>query len=154
MFILRIQIRSLLDKIRAALYEDVTGIEAEERNHNVNTWWTHALDPSAKKKVLMDEAAIDTHRFKTLRRFLVKKGLMLDPRYTTLVDSGTLKYLCQTNIDIRKQANEHAHEVNVNGLRSVLLRATTTHSNVCTAGDMVCINGAIDFLLTALADDD
>lgn len=103
----------------------------------------------------MDEAAINAHRFKTLHRFLIAKGLMSDPRYVTLVNSGTLKYLCQTNIDIRKQANEHAHEVNVAGLRSVLLRATTTpgHSNVCTAGDMVCINGAIEFLLTAPVDD-
>ncbi|KJA13034.1 hypothetical protein HYPSUDRAFT_60108 [Hypholoma sublateritium FD-334 SS-4] len=151
-FILCIHIRSLLDKIRAALFEDVTGIPAEECNRNVNAWWSHALDPSAKKKVYMDEAAIDEHRFKTLHHLLVKKGLMSDPRYIALVNTGTLRYLSQTNIDIRKQANRHAHEVNVAGLHSVLLRATTTQSNVCSEGDMICINSAIDFLLTAPVD--
>lgn len=148
---LRIQIRTLLDKIRAALYKDVMGNAPEKRNRNVNTWWAHALDPSAKRKRFMDQAAIDKHRFKAFSRMLSVKGLMSDQRYITLVDSGTLEFLCQTTIDIRKQANDHAHQVNVDGLRSVLLQATTTagHTNICSEGDMASINGAIDFLLTA-----
>ncbi len=99
----------------------------------------------------MDQAEIDKHRFKAFRRLLSLKGLMSDQRYIALVDSGTLEFLCQTNIDIRKQANDHAHQVNVDGLRSVLLQATTTagYTNICSEGDMTSINGAIDFLLTA-----
>ncbi|KJA13221.1 hypothetical protein HYPSUDRAFT_485376 [Hypholoma sublateritium FD-334 SS-4] len=147
-FMVRIQIRTVVDKIRVILHNIFTGEPATERGGNVKNWWAHAINPSPSESASMTKEAVDEHRYRKCLALLADKKLESQPLYHKLVQSGSLRFLSQASINLRNQANTHAHEVgsDMTSFRKALLKTKSMHNHLCTAADFVCINGIVDFL--------
>lgn len=121
----------------------MTNQKPDERNRNVNIWWNNALNPPSQ---MANEEAVDEYRFQTCYNFILAKGLASQLSYSGLIHSGTLRFVCKTNIDIRKKANSHAHNVDVSALKESMRKTMGDRNDLCTPADLICINGIIDFL--------
>lgn len=96
----------------------------------------------------MNKYEVDKHRYKRCLAHIVNKKLESQPKYRNLIHSGALRFLSQVSIELRNQANQHAHEVgsDMTSFRRVLHTTKSNHNHLCTAADFVCINGIVDFL--------
>ena len=137
--------------------------EADDRARNVKSWWANVLNPGSSDKKdgsdtqpkgkPMNKDKLNDYRYQTCLAFIEAKNLASEPKYQNLIDSGTLRYLCQTTIELRQQANHHAHEIDINisDFREVLHTTKATRSDLCTASEFVSINGIVDFLIDVQA---
>ena len=163
MYILRIQIRAVLDAVIALLYTVVTGRKPDDRGNDAKRWWAKSLNPSGylaqnpgvynldpnQPLHLQDEAVVNVMRYDACLAMLQGKGLMKRPEYLKLFKSGTLKFLSQSTIDLREQANVDAHEIKAGGMpafKKVLLEASSIRDDLCSEKDFPCIINLIEFV--------
>ena len=151
-----------MDKIHNFLYEALTELETDDRARNVKSWWANFLnpgpdsyeyDPETHERKAMDKDVLNNYRFQNCLAFIEAKSLNLKSEYQQLITSGTLRYLCQTTIELRQLANHHAHEIDIelSDFREVLHMTKATRSDLCNASEFVSINGIVEFLIAVEA---
>ncbi len=92
----------------------------------------------------MDKDTLNNYRFENCLAFIKAKDSKAE--YQNLINSGTLRYLCQTTIELRQLANHHAHEIDMDmrDFREVLHAAiSATPANLSP----LMINGIVEFLI-------
>lgn len=137
-----------MGRVIAILYEVLTGKPADARLFLVKSWWTKSLNPPANsKKPPMDRAALDEYRPNQAIALLYSAGLASKPAYQQLINSGTLRFLTQSCILLRNQANAHAHEImDVKEFRAALDEVKSQFANLCSDEDLPCIHGLANFV--------
>ena len=151
-----------MDRIHTFIYEALTGIEPDDRLHNIKSWWANFINPSAAQyeydpvthqRKAMDKDVLNGYRFQNCLAFIEAKSLNLKSEYQQLITSGTLRYLWQTTIELRQLANHHAHEIDIklSDFREVLHMTKATRSDLCNASEFVSINGIVEFLIAVEA---
>lgn len=145
---LKIRFRRLIDEAIKFLYEALTGLKADDRHYAVKEWWYTTFDSCGQGKNL-NEAAINDLRHKECLKLLRSKGFSKLPIYQNLIRTGTLKYLTQTSIELRRKANWHAHElVDMSEFRESIKKAKDDMviDDICSPDDLPSIMGMIDFV--------
>lgn len=141
------------------MFVAATGLVPDKHLHNVKNWVATSLNPITYKKPPVpdirtreqqaaDRAILDDQRFKVCLGLLSSKDTLL-PEYQELIQSGTLRFLTQSCIDLRNQANINAHElVNISDLRWSLNKAKVDNivKNICSDSDLSGIEGAMKFV--------
>ena len=147
-----------MDRIHTFIYKALTGIEPDDRLHNVKFWWANFINPSAAQyeydpvthqRKAMDKDVLNGYRFQNCLAFITAKQLALKTEYKNLINSGALEYLCQTTIELRQLANHHAHEIDIDmcDFREVLHMTKATRSDLCNASEFVSIDSIVEFLM-------
>lgn len=114
----------------------------------MKSWWANAIHPPQAESATWNKEKIDTYRYEKCVRFLNNKQLTSRSIYRNLISSGSLRYISQATIELRNQANTHAHDLgtNMSRFRRVLHTTKSTHNHLCSASEFVHINGIVDFL--------
>lgn len=147
--ILKIRIRTLMDVVIAILYEAVNGTPPDAKHIQAKKWWARLLDPISSREEQKNKtpAEIDDLRFDLCHQLLVSHGLDLQSPYEELIDSGTLRYITQTDVGLRSQANSAAHsELDIPELKRTLSRAKMAAEQVCTEEEYRNIDSMISFV--------
>lgn len=141
-----------MDKVMALLFAVLTNGIPDARGNNVRSWWASGLNPPPPKRsqstpLVMDEEALNQRRFQKCISLLKTKGLLTNPKYEELINSGTLGFLTQSSIQLRVLANAHAHSllVNIPIFRNTLNTVKEANDDLCTDADFSCISGLLDF---------
>ncbi|KJA12660.1 hypothetical protein HYPSUDRAFT_210262 [Hypholoma sublateritium FD-334 SS-4] len=157
---LRIKLRAVIDRAYEVLYSDVTELEPDKLLHNVKQWITIQLNPPAYKKATCpdirtadeqkaDRDYLDNYRYNACLALLSAKKLDILPQYQALISSNSLKFLTQSSIDLRNQANLNAHTLaEMSELRQFLDRAKTDNviDSICSPSDLSGIEGTMAFV--------
>lgn len=126
----------------------------------MKSWWANHLNPKSEASATqpkpykaMSKDEVDEYRYLFCLELIRTNHLESKPEYKHLIDSDTLKYLCKTTIELRQQANEHAHEIklDMHDFREVLHMTKSTCDDLCSASEFVCLNAIVDFLETGQA---
>lgn len=145
--ILKIRIRTLMDVVMKLLYEVLTKKKADRNLFAVKAWWINTLDPVMDPENPLDEVTVDQYRFQTCLNLISAAGLASKAPYKKLIESGTLRFITQSHIELRKQANRRAHELlDMEEYRRVLQRARKATNKICSDSVFDSIGGLVDFV--------